>query len=231
MTDRQVLLLGNSHSQAVLQAGPLPENLDVYWLKIKDSARFGDLAWEEAQAKIAALRPEDLLVLMHLGALHNIFGLINHETPYYLSPSEGHSATAHFIPTGTMRAHLRNEIKREPVLATFSKIAQCPVYHCMTPPPKKAPPRPKSESRVYQGRSMIEAGYAPADLRQHMWQLEKNEITAYCTSLGVNVLLPPAETITEDGFLRPEYCASDATHANGAYGQKIIDQIAEALHA
>jgi hypothetical protein len=41
--------------------------------------------------------------------------------------------------------------------------------------------------------------------------------------------MPPRRAVNEAGFLRPEFYASDATHGNWLYGERILRQL-EKIH-
>ena len=42
---------------------------------------------------------------------------------------------------------------------------------------------------------------------------------------NVTLLYPPKITLTSKGYLKPEYYANDATHANADYGELVLQQI------
>jgi hypothetical protein len=52
-----------------------------------------------------------------------------------------------------------------------------------------------------------------------------------CQEIGVEVLGPPSGALDEDGFLLPEFYASDATHANPSYGELVVTQAEEKFGA
>jgi len=222
----RILLLGNSHSEAVRAAVGQNDSVDIHWLKVKDNARFGDLGMEAAETRVQALAPGDCLVLMQLGALHNIFGLLNHEQPFALIDAlDCAGAPAQLIPRQAMRAHLAHNITKNRVLSRFARQTSCQVLHCMTPPPKEVLPPPAKSSKAYRGQLIAEAGFSPPPRRLSLWQLEQEVIAEYCTSIGVTLLPPPDGTQTTEGYLHPDFYAADTTHANAAYGAKVLEQI------
>lgn len=225
----RILILGNSHSQALADAAKGADDVEVHWLKVKAEARHGTLEMAAAQDKIAALDPGDRLVLLHLGAQHNVKGLLNHDQPFALADvaarEGGDSAGLTLIPRAAMREELTRATARETLVRRLKARAPCPVCHVMTPPPKRDLTMPDNAGKAYRGRSILEIGFAPAPHRLALWQLEQEVIAEYLASLGVIHLAPPEGTTTTEGYLDPAFDAGDNTHANTAYGAKVLDQV------
>lgn len=228
MTHR-ILVLGNSHTQALEEAVKGDTPFEIHWLKTKAEARFGTLTMDEAVDRVTSLSAEDRLVVMHLGALHNIYGLLNSKPPFTFSGLETSSEAAVNIPRATMKAMMREKICGDVVLRRIVKSAPCPVFHAMTPPPKEKLQLPEKSGKLYRGASIQELGFSPAPLRKEIWRLEQSEVAAYCDTLGVSPLAPPEQAITPDGFLKEDCYANDATHANALYGEYLRTQFAALL--
>ena len=224
MASSKILILGNSHSDAIRRAVTDKDNIEVFWLKSSKS-RYGDLDIKEGEAKIQALAKSDGLVLMNHGALHNVIGLLNHPARFCLIESYDDSQLAELIPKNVMKDSLAAMVETETHVARLSALASCSTFHIMTPPPKEHLIMPKSDDKKYQGQVITEAGYAPAVQRLAMWQLESDVIESYMAKIGVVHVPPPPGTTTPEGYLHPDYQAKDATHANAAYGLKVVEQI------
>lgn len=80
-------------------------------------------------------------------------------------------------------------------------------------------------------KGLAEKGLSPAQLRQQIWELQNEVMGDILAEDGITLLSPPSGTVTEDGFLHSNYYANDATHANVAYGEKVLEQITEFLQA
>ena len=225
------LVIGNSHTRALDAAVEASDGFRVEWLKAKVDSQFGTLSLDAAKEMISRLDAADVLVLMHLGALHNIMGLLNSSVPFSFSDMEEPPADRYIMPREVVRADMRETVSRDSVLPAFAALSPCRVFHCMTPPPKKAPPIPEKDSKAYRGISIRQVGYAPAAVRREMWRIESGVVAEHCEKIGITPLAPPEAAFCEQGFLRAEYCANDATHANAAYGSILKTQIAGLLAA
>ena len=227
MTPSRLTVLGNSHSEA-LPRDPLDGfALTIHWLKVKETARFGTLTLPEAEALAASLTEQDALVLMHIGSLHNIVGLLNHETPYGLLHEPGSDTQAEgaqIIPVSTMRAFFSQSLERDTVVARMKQATRAQVFHVMPPPPKQVIER-DYKSTMYHGKSVAELGFAPPAHRLALWRLEEALVRAYVEGLGVTHVVGPAHTTTQEGYLAPAFCTKDATHANAAYGKALLDHL------
>ena len=72
---------------------------------------------------------------------------------------------------------------------------------------------------------------APACLRLKLWFLLQQMMRETAERLAIEFWPVSASAMTEEGYLRPEYWAPDATHANGAYGALMLDEYEKRLFA
>ena len=244
---RRILLIGNSHAQMIRKALDGNDNIQVHWLKGSPKARFGEIDIEEAEAKIAELRKNDLLILMHLGTMHNLIGLLNHEQPFTVSrgdsgsagdgggdgvdgvdgaaPPDPVSGQAEVIPETALRATFQSIAESDRVVARLAAAAKCETLHVMPPPPKENLDHLATGDKAYRGKTIAEHGFAPAPTRLALWQLEEETLRNWLAGQGIGTLAIPDETRTPEGYLHPDFAAPDATHANSAYGAKLIERI------
>lgn len=226
------MILGNSHTQCVSAAAGQAPGVEVHWLRVTEGARFGEMGMAEAQARVRDLDPGDRLVLMHLGTQHNLLGLLNHDRPFTVIAGETGLGPAEIVPRALMRAQLRAQIAAEKVVRALAPLARCPVFHAMPPPPRAALDPVLGTEKLYRGRSIARNGFSPGLRRLALWTLEREEVALYLAGLGVRDLPVPPGTVTPEGFLAPSFHARDATHANVAYGAKLIEVIRDVpLHA
>jgi hypothetical protein len=75
------------------------------------------------------------------------------------------------------------------------------------------------------------AQLASASLRLKLWLLLQQMMRETAERLAVDFWPVSASAMTEEGFLRPEYCHEDATHANAAYGALMLDEYEKRLLA
>jgi hypothetical protein len=65
-----------------------------------------------------------------------------------------------------------------------------------------------------------------ASIRAKLWRVQRQVIWDFCESSKIEYVPVPATAKDVNDFLKPEYYAADATHANAAYGVLVLDQIA-----
>ncbi len=101
------------------------------------------------------------------------------------------------------------------------------VYHLGVPPPKEdeAHIRRRVEGHF---RERMNSGQplTKASIRAKLWRLQRQVILDFCESSKIEYVPVPAIAKDVNDFLKPEYYAADATHANAAYGVLVLDQIA-----
>ena len=116
-------------------------------------------------------------------------------------------------------------------MLTLRKVAAGTMYHLEVPPPKADEQhiRKRVESAF---RERVAAGQplTKASIRAKLWRLQRRVTRDFCQASNINYVSVPSIAKDADDFLKPEYYAPDATHANAVYGALVLDQI-EALVA
>jgi hypothetical protein len=232
---RRIFVFGDSHTRAILQAAEIAScddvSIDVHWMRTeKDGKVQGDLDYEDAKAVASSLEPTDLMAISLLGTRHNLVGLLRHEQPFTVHGTDGApcSDEGELIPRAVMEDVFAAASQKNKRIAELRNLSRAPVYHLVTPPPK-------GDNDYLKSRIMSkvagEFDVSPAALRLALWQLEMQAVKRVCE--GWNVLLLPAhpQAFDEHGFLKHEYYASDATHANRAYGALVLEQLRGVLNA
>ncbi len=220
----RILVVGNSHTDGVRRAVDGQAGIEVLWLKGPKSVH-GDTDIATVHDRIAALTPGDCLAVLHLGAMHNVLGLLNHPQPFALLDGAARAQGAEIIPRGTMKAMMAQQIGGETLIRRLARRAPCRTFHVMSPPPKEAPALPKDPGKLYHGHPVRRMGFAPARQRLALWQLEAEVIGTYLGTIGVGHIADVPGTRTPEGYLHPDFHARDATHANAAYGARVLEQI------
>lgn len=103
------------------------------------------------------------------------------------------------------------------------------------------PPPPKGDRRILSERISREGYFirAAKDLNIHpqhvrvtdpnillkLWTTMQEVMEEAASEHGFDMLLPPAESLTDIGFLKEEYWHHDVTHANAMYGDAVLDAI------
>lgn len=237
MTGKRVLVVGDSHTQALAKAyaaraeqPPKSDDVlfDINWLTKPDKNR-GNLPLPAALERAASLVPDDMLVISIAGALHNGVSLLRHEKPYDLfTRGDENMILAEgcvVVPENALWDMLRVMTQPNKKIAGLRAKARCPVYHLATPPPKEDSAFIMARIVRYRDRLVAEAGVNHAATRLKLWKLEMRVLAQLCAEWSMHLVLPPVEAQTPEGFLKPEYYADDATHANAAYGELVLRQL------
>jgi hypothetical protein len=139
----------------------------------------------------------------------------------------------HFQPH--MSYHLENDVLTR-MLATGG---QRPVV-LGTPPPKgdEEAIRRAMQSESFFATLASDLGLdpdkvplAPPYFRLKLWFLVQQMMRETADRLEVEFWPVSASTMTEEGYLRPEYWGMDVTHANAAYGALMLDEYEKRLVA
>src|SRR4249919_2033625 len=100
MAQRQILVLGDSHTQALKAACEKrrPENKRVRFSvcefsRTKNGVELGDTSVQSSLKMVSALSGEDILVSAIGGNQHNVLGLIQHPTPFDMFDGAEQAAT------------------------------------------------------------------------------------------------------------------------------------------
>ena len=236
----KILVIGNSHTQAIkeaiaIRAGsgkPVEDDIEVCWVKLGGKGNFGDISREEAMAKVRGLGVSDLLVTCLIGTLNNMIGLFNHESPFSLAVDDtgagGMLPHAKMIPQAVMRDVFREHVEGNEFFQQMADAAGCLVVHFVPPPPKEAFAR-GGKSRIVDGVA-VQLEYAPKRSRLALWKLEEQLVANYLARLKVYHYSVPLHATTPEGFLSPVYHANDATHANAAFGELLLQDFERMLH-
>lgn len=237
---RKILIVGDSHTDAIkralkLRKANIPHYISAYrFSKLKDGQPFGDMSLEDVAAQAQQMEADDVLVSTIGGNQHQVFGLIQHPRPFdfHLPGSDlPMQPESEVIPyrmmwdvfagglrgrDGTQMRHLR-------------EAASCRMIHLTPPPPKEDEAHILRRFEAHFAKAgLAEHGVTAAPVRLKLWMVQVAALEDLCAELGVTLLPPPPGTQTEAGFLRPEFYADDATHANVDYGLLVIRQV-EAL--
>lgn len=142
--------------------------------------------------------------------------------------------TLPIVPEATLIAFMRADMSDlDPIIATIHAAGGRAVL-CGTPPPKADAGfvrertvregyfRNVAESR---GFDIGEIELAPPLILYKVWKVMQNTLAEVAARNGARFMPVPAELKTADGFLRPDYYAPDATHANAAYGAIMLREL------
>lgn len=241
MTAPRIMLFGDSHSYAIQRAIERREAksrrvpLTAHRLrKVKNDKVMGDTSFEEFLDMASALTPQDVVLSAIGGNQHAVYGTIQHPIPFsFFEPGSDAplEADVGIIPYRILEANFGKGIRARDgqSLEALRKATPARLIHLLAPPPKRDNDHilRHHESRFAE-ENIAELGVSSPELRMKFWKLQRRILEEVGRDYGFEVLGPPPAALDEDGFLAPEYYASDATHANVAYGELVLVQ-ADAL--
>ena len=238
MTAR-ILIVGDSHIYAVKDAlQRTPASLTdraIEALRIsaeKNGKTIGDISLDQAVNRAAGLARHDLLVTMLRGNQFNKMGLIQHPRAFDVMMRDIGSADvrpgAELIPLSTMREFFRDTLRGGygKDLLRFMH-GNCRVV-CVAPPAPKedAGHILKGAETYFREHGIADVGVTPAPLRLKLWALQQEALAKFCAEHGMVFMTNPPGTRDEAGYLKREYYAPDATHANADYAVLLLEQLA-----
>lgn len=167
---------------------------------------------------------QGLFVAMFGGNAHNAVGIFEHALDYdFWIWGEPHDPSRYVITAGMMRDIILNEAAAAlEHISLLRKARPQPIIAMCSPPPIMDNEYIATHLGPGLRHLKPDGIIARPELRRKLWLLHTEIFRTHCSSVGVPFLPPPPETMTDAGFLRPEYWA-DATHANEAYGALLIE--------
>lgn len=239
-----ILIAGDSHIYAIqdaLAATPGLPGLTVEALRVqaeKNGTTIGDVSFDELVARAKDLPSGSLVVTALRGNQHQKVGLIQHPRPFDILMHNADGGLlqkdAEMIPLVIMKQYFDGTLKggygRD--LVRLKQASAAPVV-CL------APPAPKEDAQhiirgaetYFRQHGISSIGVTPAPVRLKLWILQQDALARFCASNGLIFLGNPEGTRTDEGFLKPEFYAADATHANGAYGRLVLAQLSDLSRA
>lgn len=234
----RILLFGDSHSHAVQRAlekrkgksEPIP--ISAYrLLKEKNGQRLGDMTFEDFLEKTRKLDSDDIVLSMIGGNQHAVFSTIQHPLPFdFFFPGDGSAASRkiEIVPYRALEDAFANGLRRGDgtSLEALRNATSARVVHIIPPPPKEdnAHIRQYHETH-FANDGLGNRGVSSPELRLKFWKLQTRVLESLCAELGIEIMMPPQRAVDEAGFLRPEFYAQDATHANWRYGERVLRNV------
>jgi hypothetical protein len=231
-----MLLFGDSHSHAVQRAINKREGkgqrvaLSAHRLsKVKNGNQIGDTSFEEFLKLVQGLAPEDIVLSMIGGNQHAVLSMIQHPRPFdFFTPDrEAAAPGVEAIPYRALEDVFAKGLRGGDgkSLEALRKSTLARVVHVIPPPPKADNAFIQRYHESHFARDLPNLGVSPPELRLKFWRLQTKVLEEICAELGIEVMMPPPRTVDEQGYLRPEFYAQDATHGNWAYGERVLREI------
>ncbi|MFT2214745.1 hypothetical protein [Rhizobium giardinii] len=226
---KECLIVGMSHTNAVSAAleGAVADRVNVINTRLHNELYAQSL--KNQTSDMSDFMGAKHVFSMFGGNFHNIFGLIENPQRFdfvYPGISEIDTETRTLVHYDMIREYfVQNMGQMLRGIALLHSKTGFPIYHICSPPPAFGEERIRMNPKSF--GEHLHLGISPAYLRMKFYRLHTDIVKDHCEAIGVNFIDVPARAIDKDGFLLPDYCQNDPTHANRAYGALVLQQVLE----
>ena len=244
MQVKRILILGHSHTNAIKIALRTWSNGACKGIQVqalgyareKNGKLIGDVSEEEINVLASNLNSSDLLVSAIGGNMHQVVSLVQHPIAFdFFMQDEllySYLGLKEIIPYSQILDFFTSALRTKDCnkLLQLKQSAKCKVCHLIPPPPKENHEHIlKKPESTFVNNGIMQKGISNPYLRLKTWKVQVKALEVICREMGVELLKPPADTVKKSGFLKEEYYANDATHANAEYGLLVLNQLADML--
>lgn len=229
---RRVVIAGHSHVICVLQALGAAWRDDVsvaYNAVLSDGPPLDDAYW----GFVRDVTSDQLIAIMWNGNQHHSSFLVRPDPPISVCDPAvpgGTESGATLVPRA-MLAALWEPSFQQLRRALDLLVPERRVVLLGTPPPKRQAEVLANLAREPWFAEAARAhGVSAVDVtgeldRLRMWRIVQQRLREIAGDYGVVFVPGPADAVDGDGFLLAAFSADDATHANGAYGELLCDEL------
>lgn len=201
----------------LMLSSPRSELFDISAAGVRIAARHA--------TRLAALdSPDNRCFLLIGGNEHNSLFMCTHDVPFDFHDDRHPDRIRHdrqIVPGATIRARLKTSLQPVAVLlrTAGAGLPAMRKYVVAPPPPIPSDEHIKGLPEAFDfERRTLEDPW----IRLKVYRLYIEELAQVCAALGLELLLPPAHCVDEDGFLAEPFW-SHSTHAKPSYYRPFID--------
>lgn len=168
-----------------------------------------------------------LVALSLWGNWYNTLALVEHPEPFdfiYPSFDEDVDEARRIIPFTQIRRTFNNNIRHQlRMLDDLRPMTERKMVLLEIPPPIED----EAHIREFPGpfKEALTEGITPARVRRKLWRLQSEIYRDVCRERGIDFLPFPQEAMSDSGFIAPDYCFKDPTHANARYGALVLAEL------
>ncbi len=233
----EILLIGHSHVEALRLAEQIAPSGRMTIHNLNHLGRRGSVIGRRVPGGLRALalgRKPRAVCLCLMGNQHNVHGLFEHPVPWSLGPIGSEAPT----PDGAPRLAVPESVLRDVLDRDFGQLGALADLLFGTWPKAQrlilAPPPPVREidreidlPKHFEGRAGIRI--APRGLHRRLYELQCAVYAEHAKACGAEIVTPPEQVMTEDGFLAPTCWGRDPSHGNLAYGRVMQSRLFAAV--
>jgi hypothetical protein len=236
----RIAVFGDSHTAALIRAQRYSQRAQRYehirvhrYRKKKDGKVVGDVTLPALIRRIRDFSSDDFVFSAVGGNQYAIVSTVRPPVDYDVlaSPTDELCNTdAQLIPVRAIASFIESGIRESvaSVLQQIRRSTEARMYHLVPPPPKRDNEFIAAHVEGYFAqKGLRDFGPTRPELRLKCWKIQLKILTEVCDELGIRLVMPPAHTVTEDGYLDPRFYEKDVTHANRRYGEAVLTQIAK----
>lgn len=235
---KRVVIIGDSHADAIKRAlrGYKSQICDIQafrYSKLKNGTMLGDMTESQVDVMVSGLHPDDLVVSAIGGNQHQAFSLVQHPERFSVMDEDGlpteDDLQSAIIPRAQIWDFFESKLRtglEGSRLGLLKAKKEKNIYHLTPPPPKQSldhVARKFEESFLKAG--ILEKGISPPSLRLAIWKIQVDVTEKLTKEWGIKMLPNPDGSRCANGFLAHQYYGADATHANDAYGMRVLLQL------
>ena len=190
------------------------------------------LTEEEAIEMLRGAGPGDVFISLIGGNQYNTLGLLEHPQPFdfMITPEDAGSLTpdSRIIPLAQIDAmftsYLRGRLLQS--VSVLRAAFRGEAYCLETPPPKADADfiRRNAESHFRVDGEVV-INISPAPFRRRLWQAQSRMMRRLCDEQAMSFLPTPPSALDSSGYLATSCYGADATHANAAYGELVLQDL------
>jgi hypothetical protein len=234
----RIVVIGDSHTAALKRAREFGERSRAYGRievvrirKEKGKKELGDVDFGAFCEMIRGFGEDEFVFSAMGGNQYAVVSTVQNpiDFDYLAGPADTAVAKdAQVVPRRAIAGYIDAGVRGTdgPVLREIRKATRAKVFHLLPPPPKQDN---GFISQYFESRFAVEGmeklGPSRPELRLKTWNLQADCLEQLCCEVDIQLVRPPAEAVTADGFLAENCYAKDATHGNRRYGEMVLKQI------
>lgn len=239
MSNKEILFIGHSHTQAIYEASVHIKNV-IEWGFLDPINGVGPVEYRDEkyylipsiQKKIALkAKVSSKIISTIAGNAHNYYGLIENNVPFDFESPEI-IRREYFASQRIPYQIIKNSLKRKLYKGDITMLQAALNEGLKIESHIESPPPIKDNNIILKfldNHFLINYPQAKISnpwFRLSFWKLHSQIFKEFCNENNITYIHAPSEALDNDGFLNIEYLsAKSSTHANMKYGLLVLKQL------